>query len=107
SGPEQEPRRLAGPAARARVGLRAARRNPVGRRPRRTAPRQAWRSGPPDRDRRRPWIPFRRLIQSSARRSRMAEPTQNYQNPARRTPFFQTAATAILALNFFNTIRLL
>jgi hypothetical protein len=34
----------------------------------------------------------------------MAEPTQNYQNHARRTPFFQTAAVTILSLNFLYTI---
>ena len=62
SRPEQEPRRLARPAARARLGLRAAGRNAVGRRPRRPAAQQAARRRPSDRDRRRPRLPVRRLI---------------------------------------------
>src|SRR5262249_47601324 len=52
---------VARPAARARLGLRPARRNPVGRRARRPPAHEAAHSRTPDRNRHRPGLPVHRL----------------------------------------------
>ena len=81
---QQEPRDLARPAARARLGLRAVDRDAVGGRPRRPPARQARRGRPADRDGRRPRLPVRRSERSGGRSVRRRS----------RQPFCSSACTS-------------
>ncbi len=64
---QQEPRALAGSPARTGVGVRAIDRDAIGRRPRRPAPRKTGLGRLPDRNRRRPRLPVRRIGRARSR----------------------------------------
>ena len=123
SGAEQEPRRLARSAARARVGLRAAGRDALGRRPRRAAAeqaadRRAARSRPSsasatgssiDRHSARAsavqcCLTLVRFARAS-RRIAMAERVQSYKKHTRFLPPFHFFVMPVLLVNFLNAVR--